>query len=227
MSNQNVTATRMTLLHLKNQTAVAQRGHKLLKDKQDGLMQEFLKIIHRAKALRLEIQTNLQSAQSAFLHTQTVLPKAFLRNILLTSYQKLELSVQTKNVMSVKIPKFKLETTGSPYGYGLAQTRGELDITIVLFFKVFKQLIELAEIESSAENLAVEIEKTRRRVNALEHQLIPDLQKSLKLVKMKLVENERSSIVQVMIVKNMIEKAEKEALAKLQKTKTESTIANI
>ena len=210
MSTQNVTATRMTLLGLKNQAKVAQRGHKLLKDKQDGLMQEFLQIVHRAKALRMDVEEAIRAANASFMMAQAVMPKSILENTLSVPTQKLSLEVKTKNVMSVRIPVFKLKTTGNALNYGLTQTRGELDISIGEFAKVFELLLQLAEIEKSAENLALEIEKTRRRVNALEHRLIPDLLESLKFVKMKLSEAERSAIIQVMAIKNMIEAQEKE-----------------
>ncbi len=208
MAIKNVTATRMSLLGLKNQSKVAQRGHKLLKDKQDGLMQEFLKIVGRAKALRLQIEQAIRAANESFLLAQSQMPKAFLKNTLSVPAQKIELGIKTKNVMSVKIPQFSIKTSGSPLHYGLFQSRGELDIAIKKFAKVFEILVQLAEIEKSAENLAIEIEKTRRRVNALEHMLIPDLQDTLKFVQMKLDESERSAIVQVMAIKNLIEKQE-------------------
>ncbi|MDH3353541.1 MAG: V-type ATP synthase subunit D [Nanoarchaeota archaeon] len=210
MAIKNVTATRMTMLGLKNQAVIASRGHKLLKDKQDGLMQEFLKIVHKAKALRLEIEESLKEANSAFLVAQSMLPKSFLKNTLSTPAQKVSIDVKTKNVMSVKIPQFKMTTSGNPLHYGIIQTCGELDISIKKFAKVFVKFIELAEIEKSAENLAIEIEKTRRRTNALEHRLIPDLKDTLKFIQMKLGEEERSAIVQVMVIKNMIEKQESE-----------------
>ena len=206
MAIQNVTATRMTLLGLKNQTSVAQRGHKLLKDKQDGLMQEFLKIVGQAKKLRQEIENAFRQANQYFLEAQAITPKPHLKNTLSQPSQKIELTVKTKNIMSVKIPQFKITTSGSPINYGFFQTQGSLDIAIRKFSKVFELLIQLSEIEKSAENLALEIEKTRRRVNALEHRLIPDLKDTLKFVKMKLGETERSAIVQVMAIKNLIEK---------------------
>ncbi|MCF7906212.1 V-type ATP synthase subunit D [Candidatus Gracilibacteria bacterium] len=209
MAIKNVTATRMTMLGLKNQSRVAQRGHKLLKDKQDGLMQEFLAIIRKAKELRVKVEEELRKANTAFLEAQAILSKSVLQNTLSVPSQKLILEVETKNVMSVRIPKFKLHTSGNALDYGLAQTRGELDVAIQKFSHVFEMLLELAEIEKSAENLAFEIEKTRRRVNALEHRLIPDLKDTLKFIGMKLAETERSSIIQVMVIKNMIEKQEK------------------
>lgn len=199
----------MTMLGLKNQSKVAKRGHKLLKDKQDGLMQEFLKIVRRAKSMRQEVEEALHKANSAFLEAQALMSKPALENTLAVPSQKLSLNVSTKNVMSVRIPQFTLKTEGNALHYGLAQTRGELDIAIKKFAKVFELLLQLAEIEKSAENLAFEIEKTRRRVNALEHRLIPDLEDTLKFIGMKLAETERSAIVQVMAIKNLIEKQEK------------------
>lgn len=215
MAQQNVTATRMTLLALKNQTTTAERGHKLLKDKQDGLMQEFLAIIHKAKNLRKEIEEAIKEANKHFLEAQSAMPHAVLQNTLKTPSQEVILKVKTKNVMSVRIPEFQMEITGKPFQYGMLQTRAELDIAILKFSEVFQILMELAEIEKAAENLAIEIEKTRRRVNALEYTLIPELKTTLKYVKMKLAENERSAIVQVMAVKNMIESQEKAAQAAL------------
>lgn len=209
MAVKTVTATRMTMLGLKDQTKVATRGHKLLKDKQDGLMQEFLQIIKRAQALRTEVEQALSDANTAFLEAQAVMSRPAVHNALAVSNQEISLTVGTKNVMSVKIPEFKIETKGNPLSYGFLQTRGELDTAILRFSEVFALMIQLAEIEKSAENLALEIEKTRRRVNALEHRLIPDLQETLRFVKMKLGEAERSAIVQIMAIKNLIEKNEK------------------
>ncbi len=214
MAVQNVTATRMTMLGLKDQTKVAQRGHKLLKDKQDGLMQEFLTIVKKAKTLRIEVEAAIKNANTSFLEAQAMLPKEVIENVFSVPAQKLSLKVKTKNVMSVKIPIFELESKGNALNYGLMQTRGELDLAIAEFAKVFMLLLELAEIEKSAENLALEIEKTRRRVNALEYRLIPDLQETLKFVQMKLGEAERSAIVQVMAIKNMIEAQEAAKQAK-------------
>ena len=218
MAIKSVTATRMTMLGLKNQLKVAERGHKLLKDKQDGLMQEFLDIVRKAKSMREEVENALKEANAAFLEAQAIMPKSTMRNTLAVPSQKLSLKVTTKNIMSVRIPKFTLEITGNALGYGLVQTRGELDIAIKKFSKVFQLLLELAEVEKSAENLAFEIEKTRRRVNALEHRLIPDLQDTLKFIGMKLSETERSSIIQVMVIKNMIEAQEQAKAAKAAAT---------
>ena len=216
MKTENTAATRMALFGLKKQLATAERGHKLLKDKQDGLMQEFFQVIGRARELRDECEKAFATASGYFLHAQSLLPASFLKSTLRFPSQKIDLNIKTKTVMSVKIPVFGVETSGSPLQCGLVQTRGELDVALKIFFECFQKLIKLAEIEKSAENLAVEIEKTRRRVNALEHHLIPQIRQDLKFVRMKLAESERSAIVQLMAIKNMIE--QKEAAKKLQKT---------
>ncbi|MBT3348748.1 V-type ATP synthase subunit D [bacterium] len=208
MAIKNVTATRMTMLGLKKQAVTAKRGHKLLKDKQDGLMQEFMQIIRKCREVRVLVEEAVITANTAFLEAQAIVPKSVLENALSVPAQKLSLEVETKNVMSVRIPVFKLHTEKSGLGYGFFQTRAELDLAIKAFIKVFELLIQLAEIEKSAENLAVEIEKTRRRVNALEHRLIPDIEDTLRFISMKLGETERSAIVQVMAIKAMIERNE-------------------
>ena len=208
MAIKNVTATRMTMLGLKKQSVSAKRGHKLLKDKQDGLMQEFLGIVKQAKSLREEVEAAIREANASFLEAQALLPKSDIENALSIPMQTLSLEVSTKNVMSVRIPVFSLQAEKHGIGYGFFQTRAELDLAIQKFSRVFELLIQLAEIEKSAENLSVEIEQTRRRVNALEHRLIPDLEDTLKFIKMKLGEAERSTIVQTMAIKAMIERNE-------------------
>lgn len=209
MAQEQVTATRMTMLSLKNQVKIAERGHKLLKDKQDGLMQEFLKIVRKAKDLRMMVEGALSQANASFMEAQAVIPKTWITHALGRSNRQVNLNVKTKNVMSVKLPEFKFDVSGDGFGYNMHQTTGTLDVAVIKYQEVLKLLIELAQIEKSCENLAVEIEKTRRRVNALEYTLVPELKASLKFVKMKLGEAERSAIVQVMAVKNMIEEQEK------------------
>jgi V/A-type H+-transporting ATPase subunit D len=209
-----VEATRMGLMTMKKYIETASRGHKLLKDKQDGLMQEFLKIIRQAKTLRIDIQRELRIANKTFLQANKTLSLSFLQNILSIPMQKLTMKVKTRKVMSVGIPSFQAKITGNALGYGSYQSNGELDIAILAFSKVFKMMIKLTEIEKSAENLALEIEKTRQRVNALEHNLIPQSKAHLKFIRMKLDEMERSGIVQVMAIKNMIEAREKREEAK-------------
>ncbi len=201
----NVNPTRMALLGLKKKIKSAKRGHKLLKDKQDGLMQKFMEIIREAKRLREEVEEKLGGAFKNFIRASSLMPEEFVEGALLYSTAKTELTVKTKNVMSVCIPQFELKTEGDVITYGYLQTSGELDMSLQSFQDVLPLLIELAEIEKSAEALADELEKTRRRVNALEYRMIPDLEDTIKFIQMKLGEMERSSIVNIMAVKARIE----------------------
>lgn len=201
----NVNPTRMALLGLKKKIKSARRGHKLLKDKQDGLMQKFMEIIREARRIREEVEEKLGAAFKNFIRAGSLMAEEFVEGALLYSTAKTELEVKTKNVMSVHIPQFNLKTEGDVITYGYLQTSGELDMSLQSFQDVFPLLIELAEIEKSAEALADELEKTRRRVNALEYRMIPDLEETIKFIQMKLSEMERSSIVNTMAVKAKIE----------------------
>lgn len=204
----NVNPTRMALMDLKKRVKSAKRGHKLLKDKQDGLMQQFLSIIRSAKDLRAEMEEQLGSAFRTFLIASAWMSDADLDNALSSPQAKMELTVETKSVMSVKIPLFKLKREGSIKTYGLPGTNALLDEAIDAFDAVFEVLIQLAEIEKQAENMAIELETTRRRVNALEHKMIPDLEETVKYIKMKLDESERAAIISTMKVKASLEAQE-------------------
>ncbi|MFH1534059.1 MAG: V-type ATP synthase subunit D [Nitrospirota bacterium] len=212
MAKLDVKPTRMELLNLKKRHKSAKRGHKLLKDKQDGLMKQFMEIIREAKASRREVEKNLGSAFKNFMFASSMMLPEMLESALLYPSAKVELEVRTKNVMSVYIPYFDIKQEGDILNYGYLQTSGELDISLAAFQDVFPLLIKLAEIEKQAERLAAELETTRRRVNALEYKLIPDLEETLKFITMKLAETERSTIVGVMRIKAMIE--EQEAMAR-------------
>lgn len=195
----------MELLNLKKRLKSANRGHKLLKDKQDGLMKQFMAIIREAKVLRRGVEEKLSAAFKNFMFASSMMLPEMLESALLYPSANVTLTVVKKNVMSVYIPYFKLEQEGDILNYGYLQTSGELDIALAAFQDVFPLLIKLAEIEKQAERLAAELETTRRRVNALEYKLIPDLRETLKFITMKLAENERSTIVSVMRIKAMIE----------------------
>ncbi|MBD3361084.1 V-type ATP synthase subunit D [Candidatus Peregrinibacteria bacterium] len=208
MAKLNVKPTRMELLNLKKRLKSAKRGHKLLKDKQDGLMQKFMEIIKEAKSLRREVEEKLSKAFKNFMQASSMMHPDMLETALLYPSAKVELEVEKKNVMSVHIPYFKLKQEGDILNYGYLQTSAELDMALSAFQDVFPLLIKLAEIEKQAERLAAELETTRRRVNALEYKMIPDLQETVKFITMKLAESERSTIVSVMRVKAMIEEAE-------------------
>jgi len=210
MAKLDVKPTRMELLNLKKRLKSAERGHKLLKDKQDGLMKQFMDIIKEAKTMRREVEEKLGAAFKNFMFASSMMMPEMLETALLYPSAKVELEVETKNVMSVHIPYFSLKQEGDILNYGYLQTSGELDISLAAFQEVFPLLLKLAEIEKQAERLAAELETTRRRVNALEYNMIPDLKETLKFITMKLAETERSTIVGVMAIKAMIEAQEAE-----------------
>jgi len=211
MAKLDVKPTRMELLNLKKRVKSAVRGHKLLKDKQDGLMKTFMEIIKEAKVTRREVEEKLSKAFKNFMQASSMMLPEMLEGALLYPSAKVELEVKTKNVMSVYIPYFDVKQEGDILNYGYLQTSGELDIALSAFQEIFPLLIKLAQIEKQAERLAEELETTRRRVNALEHRMIPDLKETVKFISMKLAETERSTIVSVMRIKAMIEAAEAEA----------------
>jgi len=206
----NVNPTRMALMDLKRRTKSAQRGHKLLKDKQDGLMQQFLAIIREAKELRAKVEEELGAAFKTFLVASAWMTPAEMENALSSPEAKIELTVTTKSVMSVRIPQFDLKREGAIRTYGFAGTNKLLDEAIDAFDKAFDLLISLAQIEKQAENMAIELETTRRRVNALEHKMIPDLKETVKYIKMKLDETERAGIIATMRIKASLEAQENE-----------------
>ncbi|MEX1112730.1 MAG: V-type ATP synthase subunit D [Candidatus Andersenbacteria bacterium] len=201
---QRVNPTRMELLRLKKRSKLAQKGHKLLKDKRDGLMQEFLKIIRQAKELRERVDTLLaQSMQHFVLAQGSMLPQAveMLKNMELYN---VSLNVEEKNVMGVRIPQFEVNLQESGEQYSVWETSAELDIAMESFKELLPLLLQLATIEKSAELLAQEIETTRRRVNALEYVLIPQLKTTIKYIRMKLDEQERASIITSIALKDKI-----------------------
>lgn len=213
MAKLNVKPTRMELLNLKKQVKTANRGHKLLKDKQDGLMQKFMEIIKEARDLRKEVEERLSKAFANFMQASSMMYPEMLENALLFPSAKVSLEVETKNVMSVRIPEFDLKQEGNILNFGYLQTSGELDIALQTFQEVLPLLVKLAQIERQAERLAEETEKTRRRVNALEHMLIPNLKETVKFIQMKLSEAERSAITGVMRIKAQMEEQQKRETA--------------
>lgn len=205
MARLDIKPTRMELLNLKKRLKSAVRGHKLLKDKQDGLMSSFMKTIKEAKSLRKEIEIILGKSFKNFMQASAMMHPEILESALLFPSLKTELEVETKNVMSVRIPFFKLKQEGDILNFGYLQTSAELDIALQAFMEAFPSLIHLAEIEKQAEALAKELETTRRRVNALEHKMIPDQKETIKFITMKLAEAERATKISTMIVKKQIE----------------------
>lgn len=198
----------MELTRLKKKLVTAVRGHKLLKDKRDELMRQFLDKVRENKALREEVETALVSANQNFMLARAGMPDEILNTALLAPKQELTISAGTQNVMSVEIPNFDFKTRtpdqNDMYSYGFAFTTGDLDDAILSLSEVFPKMLKLAEVEKSCQLMAAEIEKTRRRVNALEHVMIPELQTNIKYITMKLDENERSTQIRLMKVKDMM-----------------------
>lgn len=200
-----VNPTRMELLKLKRSLKTAKKGHKLLKEKRDGLMKEFMEIIRIARSTRSEMEEKLANGFHAYTLASANMTDMAINSASCITNQKMSIDFDVKNVMSVKIPKISFETKGDYISYGFQDTSAELDIALKKLQESLPILIRLAEIEKSAQKLAAEIEKTRRRVNALEHVMIPNLEETIKYIQMKLGEQERSTITTTMRVKELIE----------------------
>lgn len=206
----NVKPTRMELTRLKKRLATATRGHKLLKDKQDELMRRFIENIRKNKELRLQVENELEDALREFLLASAVMSPEFMEQAVLYPKENITVDIKKKNIMSVYVPVMTFireleDDEGSIYPYGFAQTSSELDDAISKLYKIMSKLLELAEIEKACQLMADEIEKTRRRVNALEYRTIPDLEETIRFIRMKLDESERSTIVRLMKVKDILE----------------------
>lgn len=208
MAQLNVNPTRMELSRLKKSLAVAVRGHKLLKDKRDELMRRFLDIVRENKLLRERVEQKLKEANKSLAVAGSVLQREVINSALLLPKQEVQLEVGTENIMSVDIPVFTTKTRaqgeGDMFSYGYAFTGGDLDAAISELSAVLPDLLRLAECEKAAALLSGEIEKTRRRVNALEYVMIPNYQDTIRYITMKLDEAERSNTTRLMKIKDMM-----------------------
>ncbi|MBO5300536.1 MAG: V-type ATP synthase subunit D [Clostridia bacterium] len=202
-----VNPTRMELSKLKKRLATARRGHKLLKDKRDEMVKQFLELVKKNRELRALVEANLKDVQTSFSVASATMSPQAIEEALICPKQSIELETGTRNIMSVTVPKFDYSMTGKEsdiYAYGFVTTTAELDVAVGALSNIVSQLVELAETEKSVQLLASEIEKTRRRVNALEHVMIPNLEVTIKSIVMKLDENERGNITRLMKVKDMM-----------------------
>jgi V/A-type H+-transporting ATPase subunit D len=208
MERLNVNPTRMMLTTLKRRLVTAKRGHKLMKDKRDQLMKGFLELVKENKRLREAVEEELDKVYKSFSIASAVMSQEVMEEALMFPKQGVELTINSKNIMSVDVPVFKFETTADDsadiYPYGFASTSGELDSAIYGLSKALPSMLELAAKEKEAAMLAAELEKTRRRVNALEYVKIPQLENTIKYIMMKLDENERGNQTRLMKVKDMI-----------------------
>lgn len=208
MAATQVNPTRMELTRLKKKRITAIRGHKLLKDKRDELMRQYLDLVRENMELRLKVEAGILSANKNFVIAKAGMSEAALNTALMAPKQEVNLEVGTKNVMSVDIPTFDYKTRTADandiYSYGFAFTSSDLDGAVKSLADILPQMLELAEKEKACQLMASEIEKTGRRVNALEHVIIPEAETNIKYITMKLAENERSSQVRLMKVKDMM-----------------------
>lgn len=208
MARLNVNPTRMELSKLKKKLESARRGHKLLKDKRDELMRQFMLLIRENRELRADVEKGIAEANKCMAVAGSLMQSEALETALLLPKQEVELDVGEKNVMSVYIPvfkaKFRTSDSSDIYSYGTAFTSIDLDGAVSSLSEVFPKMIRLAEVEKACQLMADEIEKTRRRVNALEHIMIPDYEETIKFIQMKLSENERSTTTSLMKVKDMV-----------------------
>jgi V/A-type H+-transporting ATPase subunit D len=205
-----VNPTRMELNRLKKRLSMARRGHKLLKDKQDELIRQFILLVRKNKELRERIEQELAGAFAEFLLARAVMPLEVLEEALMYPTRDFALSVHKQNIMSVYVPRFSWQEKTAEQGdagiypYGFADTSAELDISIETLSGIMPELLELAQLEKAVELLAAEIEKTRRRVNALEHVLIPKIEETIRYIAMKLDENERGALTRLMKIKDVV-----------------------
>ena len=208
MANITVNPTRMELTRLKGKLRTAQRGHKLLKDKRDELMKQFLDTVREVRALRSEVEEELMRVHGSFTVASALMSAEAMEQALLYPKQSVELTMTTQNIMSVNVPVYHFRTQtrshSDIYPYGFGFTSGELDTAVGSLGDVLQELLELAQLEKSAELMSDEIEKTRRRVNALEYVMIPNFEESIRYISMKLEENESSTKVRLMKVKDMV-----------------------
>ena len=219
-----INPTRMELTRLKRQLRTAQRGHKLLRDKRDELMKQFMETVRENRALRQRVEQGLSEAHASFTVAAALMTPEMLRQSLLIPSRSVELDMTYENIMSVEVPRYHFAEqkggTATPYGY--AQTSGELDDAVTALSGVFRDMLRLAEIEKTTQLLAEEIEKTRRRVNALEYVVIPNTKDSIRYITMKLDENDRSTTTRLMKVKDMLLE---QSIAE-QKARDEAAIAS-
>ena len=208
MPSTTINPTRMELTRLKGRLKTAQRGHKLLKDKRDELMKQFMDVVRENRALRRRVEEGLMRAHASFTVASALMSPEMLEQSLLYPKQSVELEMTFQNVMSVDVPRYQFKTKsqdpGEVYPYGFAQTSGELDDALQALNRVYSDLLELAQAEKTVQLLAQDIERTRRRVNALEYVVIPENQRNIRYITMKLEENERGNTTRLMKVKDMV-----------------------
>ncbi|WP_270660557.1 V-type ATP synthase subunit D [Enterococcus thailandicus] len=207
MARLTVNPTRMEFTRLKKQLTTATRGHKLLKDKQDELMRQFILLVRKNHQLRQEMEAELQAAMANVVLANASINEAFIEELFVLPAETMELAVTEKNIMSVKVPVMNFQYDDrlgeAPLEYGYLNSNAELDQAIEQFTSVLPKLLAITEIEKTCQLMASEIEKTRRRVNALEYMTIPQLEETIYYIQMKLEENERAEVTRLIKIKDM------------------------
>lgn len=199
-----VNPNRMELLRLKKRLFVAKRGYKLLKDKRDALIQVFVRLAKESNTLREELEEKLLKCYAFFSNTSALMSKLTLEETLMFPKAKSEIEVTFKNIMSVNVPQYEFKCEGKYYSYSLVETAAELDSALKKYHDILPLMLKVAELDKAVTLLANEIEKTRRRVNALEYVIIPDLEETITFITMKLDEMARSTNSAIMRIKDMI-----------------------
>ncbi|MFA5553427.1 MAG: V-type ATP synthase subunit D [Phycisphaerae bacterium] len=199
-----VNPTRMELLHLRRRLALAVRGHRLLSEKRDEISRQLMEIAKEIQPLRKEVEKQLLETFRRFMLARSSMEPEDIRAALETPTKKLSLALKFANVMNVKVPQFVKEISGEIICYGFASTSGELDVALLALERAFDKLIELAEKEKQARLLAVELQMTRRRVNVLEHVVIPEMKETIRFIFDKLAEAERDNISRLMKIADII-----------------------
>ncbi|MEA3493732.1 MAG: V-type ATP synthase subunit D [Candidatus Margulisiibacteriota bacterium] len=204
MAKKRVNATRMELLRLRRRTQLAKKGHKLLKDKLDGLIQQLLKVVKEHGRLSKKLEQELiEIFQKLVLSSAQIRPEVLIEATKLSEC-KTNVDITLKNLMGVKIPKHELKIEGDPISYPFSETTGELDQSLTRFKVILEELVKLAEYNKTILIVASHIIEIKRRVNALEYVLIPELEESVRFIKMKLAEIERSNTVSLLKIKDIV-----------------------
>ncbi len=207
MARLNVNPTRMALSGLKKNLGTATKGYRLLKDKRDELMRQFLNIVRDTKSLRIAINEKLAKSRMYLESAAAIMGEKELKTALLLPLEEASINVRERNVMSVMLPQFSWEnelSDGDICSFGFAETSSDLDMSVKILRDIRDDLLKLAELEKAIVLMSGEIERTRRRVNALEYVIIPDYQETIKYIKMKLDEGERENSIRLLKVKDMI-----------------------
>ncbi|MCD6082370.1 V-type ATP synthase subunit D [candidate division WOR-3 bacterium] len=199
-----VHATRMELLNLRRKLALAERGHKLLKDKEEALRRDLFILIREVQKLRKKVEEFLAQAVRYSMLARTRMEDEEIDAALLFTGQRTDITLGWERVLNVRVPHFEVKREGDPFAYGFAYTVPMLDLFLKALSEVMVEMVKLAELEKRLELVAMELQKTRRRVNVLEYRLIPELVASLKYIKMKLDEMERSNLSRIMRIKEII-----------------------